>query len=129
VNVYSDIVPGDERLRDLLARTAVLVFPSEIDTFGYAVIEAMTAGVAVVAAANAALPEIVDDGVTGLLVASDGSDEDLCNAIELLLDDPERRRRMGAAGRAKALATYDARTTTARLVEVLHEAVAAFRRQ
>jgi glycosyltransferase involved in cell wall biosynthesis len=123
MRVFADIVPGDERLRVLLARTAVLVFPSEIDTFGYAVVEAMAEGTPVVAVANAALPELVDHGVTGLLVAHDGADEHLCAAIEELLDDPDRRRAMGVAARKKALARYDASTTTAQLVDVLREAV------
>jgi glycosyltransferase involved in cell wall biosynthesis len=127
VRVHSDIVPGDVRLRELLARTAVLVFPSEIDTFGYAVVEAMAEGTPVVAIANAALPEIVDDGVTGLLVPRDGADERLCAAIETLLDDPVRRRAMGAAARAKVEERYDAVRTTAALVDVLHEAVDRFR--
>jgi glycosyltransferase involved in cell wall biosynthesis len=127
MRVFSDIFPGDRRLRELLARTAVLVFPSEIDTFGYAVVEAMAEGTPVVAVDNAALPELVDDGVTGLLVAHDDADELLCRAIETLLDDPDRRRAMGVAARAKALASYDARTTTDALVDVLREAVVLHR--
>jgi starch synthase len=126
VRVFSDFVPGDERLRDLLARTAVFVFPSEVDTFGYAVVEAMAAGVPVVASASAALPEIVDDGVTGLLVPPRASDADFCSAIERLLADPGSRRSMGAAARRKAIAHYDAHDTTRRLVEVLYDAVDCF---
>ncbi len=121
VCVVGDLQPGDPRLDELLARTAVFAFPSEIDTFGNAVVEAMARAVPVVAARVNALSEIVDDGVTGLLV-DPGDDDQLETAISSLLDDEERRRRMGVAARARVLERFDARVTTARLLEVLRRA-------
>lgn len=120
VEVVADIVPGDPRLRELLADTAVFVFPTEIDAFGYAPIEAMAMGAPVVASDIAALPEIVADGETGLLVPK-GDDVALLAAISELLDDPTRAARMGAAGRTRVLERFDARVTTAQLVDVLRE--------
>jgi glycosyltransferase involved in cell wall biosynthesis len=120
VRVFNDIVPDDPRHAALLAETSVLAFPTEIDAFGYAAIEAMAAGVPVVATRLHALPEIVEDGVTGLLVAPD--DDELATALTTLLDDDELRRRMGEAGRAVAYERFDARHTTAALVEVLEAA-------
>jgi glycosyltransferase involved in cell wall biosynthesis len=122
VRVFDDFVPGDPRLRELLARTAVLVFPTEIDTFGYAAIEAMAAGCPVIAARISALPEVVVDGETGVLVDPAGGDAAYCAAIEDLLDAPERRRAMGESGRRRAERCFDARRTTGRLIEVLREA-------
>jgi glycosyltransferase involved in cell wall biosynthesis len=120
VRVFNDILPDDPRHAALLARTSVLAFPTEMDAFGYAAIEAMAAGVPVVATRLFALPEIVEDGVTGLLVAPD--DDELATALSALLDDDDLRRRMGEAGRAVARERFDAGRTTAALAEVLEAA-------
>lgn len=120
VRVHSDFVPGDPRLPELLARSAVFVFPSEMDNSPYSVLEAMRAGVPVVATRVGALPEMVKDGVTGRLVAHD--DGDLAAAIGALIDDPSRGESMGTAGRARVEERYDARVTTSRLLDVLTEA-------
>jgi glycosyltransferase involved in cell wall biosynthesis len=127
VNVFNDFRPGDPRLPELLSRTAVLAFPTDQDTFGYAVLEAMAAGVPVVASRITAIPELVDDGVTGLLVDPHNADE-LDTALGRLVDDPARRATMGAAARHRVLERFDARVTTAQLVDVLHEAVARYTR-
>jgi glycosyltransferase involved in cell wall biosynthesis len=120
VRVHGDFDPGDPRLPELLARTAVFAFPTEMDNSPYSVLEAMRAGVAVVATRVGALPEMVQDGTTGLLVTHD--DVTLATAIGALLDDPVRAEAMGAAGRARFEAVYDARVTTRRLLDVLTEA-------
>ncbi len=120
VRVFHDFVPGDARLPGLLADTAVFAFPSEIDTFGYAPLEAMAAAVPVVATRCNALPEIIEDGVTGLFV--DPDDDALAAAISALLADEERASGMGAAGRQRVLERFDARVTTLRLLDVLEEA-------
>lgn len=124
LRVFRDFRPGDPRLRTLFAETDVFVFPSRIDTFGYALVEAMAAEVPTVALAVAAVPEVVADGETGLLVDPDADDDALAAAIARILGDPEGARAMGRAGRVRALERFDARVTTARLVEVLREAVA-----
>jgi glycosyltransferase involved in cell wall biosynthesis len=120
VRVLSDFEPGDRRLPELLARTSVFAFPTEMDNSPYSVLEAMRAGVPVVATRVGALPEMVEDGVTGRLVAHD--DAELAAAIGGLLADPVRAEAMGAAGRARVEARFDARRTTRDLLEVLGEA-------
>jgi starch synthase len=62
--------------------------------------------VPVVASDAGGLPEVVEDGVTGLVVPR-GDSNALAQAIGSLLDDPERRRAMGQAGRARALRLFD----------------------
>ena len=121
VRVFADIRPDDGRLTQVLAETAVLAFPSRMDTFGYAVLEAMAIGVPVVAYRLHAVPELVQDAVTGILV-DPGDTTEFASALARLVDDPDLRRRMGHAARARVLAHYDARLTTARLVDVLTEA-------
>jgi glycosyltransferase involved in cell wall biosynthesis len=120
VRVMRDFEPGDPRLPELLARSAVFAFPTEMDNSPYVVLEAMRAGVPVVATRVGALPEMIEDGVTGLLVAHD--DRELAAAIGSLLDDLGRVESMGAAGRARVEARFDARITTLRLLDVLTEA-------
>jgi glycosyltransferase involved in cell wall biosynthesis len=122
VTVFRDIEPNDGKLAAVLARSAVFVLPSTMDTFGYAMLEAMAAGVPVVAFRCHAAPEIVDDGVTGLLVDPASGDDALAAVLGRLLDDADLRSRMGAAGRARVLERFDARVTTAQLLEVLAEA-------
>lgn len=120
VRVISDFEPGDPRLPELLARTSIFAFPTEMDNSPYCVLEAMRAGVAVVTTRVGALPEMVQDGSTGLLVTHD--DTALASAIGELLDDPDRANAMGAAGRARCEEVYDARVTTRQLLDVLTEA-------
>jgi glycosyltransferase involved in cell wall biosynthesis len=69
--------------------------------FGLVAVEAMRSGVPVVASRIGALPEIVADSVTGLLVAP-GNTPELIRAIRRLEEDPRLRREMGTAGRARS---------------------------
>lgn len=83
----------------------LLVNPSYVESFGMALIEAMAAEVAVVATRTGGMVEVVDEGVTGLLVDR-GDVPGLAKAIDQLLANPERRRAMGVAGRARATERY-----------------------
>ena len=121
VEVINSARPGDGVVTRILAETAVFVLPTEIDQSPYAVLEAMAAGVPVVTTDIGAIPEMVHDGVAGVLVRP-GDDRALAGAIESLLDDNEKRRRMGAAGRRRVVERFDARRTTTELLETLQEA-------
>jgi glycosyltransferase involved in cell wall biosynthesis len=85
-----------------IERAAVVVVPSMGEGFGMVALEAMERGRPVIAAGIGGLGELVQDGVTGRLVAP-GEAEPLRRAIVELASDPELARRMGAAGRARAL--------------------------
>jgi glycosyltransferase involved in cell wall biosynthesis len=72
--------PG-EKLRELFERSHVLLFPSHMDTLGFVILEAMANGVPVLATRHFAAPELVEDGVSGLLVEGENqlySDDGLC---------------------------------------------------
>jgi glycosyltransferase involved in cell wall biosynthesis len=73
-------------------------------------LEAQSCGVPVVATRVGAVHEVVEDGVTGLLVSPAQADA-LAAAILSLLDDPARRAEMGRAGRAAALERFDTETS------------------
>lgn len=121
VDVRNDVRPGDGQLERILGSADIFAMPGEIDAFGYAILEAMASALPVVATGQAAVPELVTDGVTGLLVPP-GDDAAFAKALTKLAADADARREMGAAGRKRALENLDARVTTRLLVEVLRDA-------
>ena len=83
-------------LADLYALADVCVVPSRTESFGLVALEAQASGTPVVAARVGGLPTVVADGDTGVLV--DGHDPQVwAKELGALLDDPLRRRRLGAA--------------------------------
>ena len=94
---------SDGELARLYGEAQVAVVPSLYEGFSLPAVEAMACGVPVVATTGGALPEVVGtDGETGLLVPPDDPGE-LARAIGRLLDDPDLRARLGAAGRQRIL--------------------------
>lgn len=90
----------------LLADADVFVLSSTSEGMPLTVLEAMAAGLPVVASAVGGLPELVEDGVTGLLVPP-RDPEALADVLRRLLADADLRRRLGAAGRARAEERFD----------------------
>jgi glycosyltransferase involved in cell wall biosynthesis len=84
----------------MLARAGGFALPSRSEGFGLAYLRAMRAAVPCIAGADNAAREVVEDGVTGLLVPPSDRDA-LAQAIIGLLGDSARRRAMGEAGRAR----------------------------
>ena len=111
------LVPRAEAGRVLARSLAVLVPSQWEETFGLVAVEAMAVGVTPVAPAAGSFPELVDDGVDGVLFAP-GSTESLAEAIARVDVDPARHLRMGAQGSR----TYERRFTRevglARLLEI-----------
>jgi D-inositol-3-phosphate glycosyltransferase len=90
-----------ERLGDYYALADVCVVPSRTESFGLVALEAQALGTPVVAASVGGLREIVEDGVTGVLV--EGRDpERYAEAIASVLEDPELRRSMSIEARLRA---------------------------
>ncbi|WP_405551435.1 glycogen synthase [Streptomyces sp. NBC_01171] len=91
----------------LLTHAAVFVCPSVYEPLGIVNLEAMACGTPVVASRVGGIPEVVDDGRTGLLVDTDGDFEgNLARALDSVLADPVAARRMGEAGRARAVGEF-----------------------
>jgi glycosyltransferase involved in cell wall biosynthesis len=106
--VFEGCIPNCS-VQSQYARAGVFVFPSVWhEPFGIPMIEAMAAGLPVVATRGGAISEIVIDGETGLLVDR-GDVRQLAVAISTLLANPGMRARMGSAGRERVarLFTWD----------------------
>lgn len=98
------LAPGQVRLQ--MQRSLFLVAPSTcLETFGLAVIEAFACGLAVIGSAHGGVGELIEDGVTGLLVAP-GDAADLAQKIRWALDHPQAMVNMGLAARARYLQHY-----------------------
>jgi glycosyltransferase involved in cell wall biosynthesis len=78
---------------------SVFALPTEQEGFGIVFLEAMASSLPIIATRVAAVPEVVSDGVTALLV-DPGDEAALAQALEKLLRDPAVRARLGGAGRA-----------------------------
>jgi glycosyltransferase involved in cell wall biosynthesis len=90
----------------LLGGASLFVLPSLTEGVSLTLLEAMASGLPVVATAVGGTPEVVDDGRTGLLVpASDPAA--MADAIERVLDEPDRAHAMGLAGRARVESHFD----------------------
>jgi glycosyltransferase involved in cell wall biosynthesis len=94
-------VLAPEEMAEVVAALDVVVSASEYEGFGLTMAEAMACGVPVVATAVGGVADVVDNGVTGLLVAL-GDDASLAGAIGRLRDDGARRLEMGRAGAVRA---------------------------
>jgi glycosyltransferase involved in cell wall biosynthesis len=112
------------RVAEVFERAEVVVVPSLGEGFGMVALEAMERGRPVVASAVGGLPEIVEDGRTGLLVPSADADA-LAEAIRGLAGDAARTADFGAAGRARALAEFSQERCTERTAELYREALGA----
>src|SRR5215216_195041 len=105
-----------ERLPAVLAHADLLVLPSLYEELGTVLLQAIQAGLPVVASKTGGIPDVIEDGVNGMLVPP-GEPEALARAIDLLLADRDLARRLseGAQQRAK---DYDWEVLAERILRV-----------
>ena len=120
VRRVDDVTVGSGRLWEVLREAAVFAFPSQIDQASNAVIEALAAGLPVLALEVSAMPELVGPDAGRLLAPHD--DEALVTTLRELVQDAALRARMGAAARQRFCDVYDARVSTRRLLDLFAEA-------
>ena len=112
-----------EELRASYARAAVFVLPSVVDArgdtegLGVVLLEAMNYGTPVVASRIGGIPDIVEDGISGLLVPA-GDEAALTTALARLLAEPALARRLGDAGRQRVRARFSWETIIRRWKDV-----------
>ena len=99
------LLPGRVEIRCWLERADVFVHTSRWEGFGIVLLEAMLAGLPIVATSVSAVPEVVRDGETGVLVGA-GDATALARALDRLLSDRELAAALGAAGRARARSEF-----------------------
>ncbi|MFG2126960.1 glycogen synthase [Streptomyces sp. NPDC048751] len=108
----------------LLTHAAVFVCPSVYEPLGIVNLEAMACGTPVVASRVGGIPEVVEDGVTGALVSVDDDFEaGLTRALDAVLGDPDKARRMGEAGRERAVGEFGWDAIARRTVRLYEEIV------
>ena len=129
--------PGVRYLTDRLSRAAmtelyrsasVFAMPSHCETWGDSLLEAMACGVPCVSSWRDAIPEIVTDGETGLLVEP-GDVTALAEALERLLLDEPLRRAMGVRGRERVLRAFRWDQVAERILPHLWRAASATSRE
>ncbi|MEO8564546.1 MAG: glycosyltransferase [bacterium] len=107
-------------------RAAIHVVPALDEGLGLTAVESLLSETPVVGFASGGLPDIVLDGATGTLVPA-GDENALAVALDTLLNDPDARRVMGAAGRDHALRLFGPDAAARRYVALYHDVMATTR--
>ncbi|HXI84194.1 MAG TPA: glycosyltransferase family 4 protein [Verrucomicrobiae bacterium] len=117
-------VVGEQKWQ-LLVAADMLVFPTfyYYETLGLVLLEAMQAGLPVVTTSRASIPDIIEEGVNGLMVAEQDP-LDLAEKVLRLANDPALRQRMGAANREKFHRLYTHEHYGQRMIRVFEELAA-----
>ncbi|WP_322865352.1 glycosyltransferase family 4 protein [Aquicoccus sp. G2-2] len=108
---------SQSEVAELLAKTDLLVLPSFAEGVPVVLMEAMAAELPVVTTQVAGIPELVQNGISGLLVPP-GAPDALANAISDIVQHPDKATKMGKAGRAIVCAEFDSNAEAARLAHL-----------
>lgn len=114
-----------DNVPDLISQLDVIVCSSHAEPFGLCLIEGMASEKPIVATRVGGIPEVVDDGVTGILVQP-RSPTELAEAVNSLLADRELRDAMGRAGRDRVLRFFTPESHVARMLEVYQRCLACY---
>ncbi|GAA3807207.1 glycogen synthase [Streptomyces coacervatus] len=121
VHWIPQMLPRPEVIQ-LLTHAAAFVCPSVYEPLGIVNLEAMACGTPVVASRVGGIPEVVDDGKTGLLVdVDDDFEAGLARALDSVTGDPEAARQMGEAGRERAVGEFGWDAVARRTVRLYEE--------
>lgn len=102
---FYDTIPNTQ-VPSALRKFDIFVNCSKQESFGVAVVEAMACGLPVVVTNTEGFREVVNDGVTGIII-KDREPQSLANALLKLLKNPQMREKMGKQGRRRVLEKYD----------------------
>ena len=107
---------SDDELAEAYAQCTIFVAPSRYESFGLIFIEAMMNGKPVVGSRVGGIPEIIDDGVNGLLFESE-NETDLHDKLEILIRDARLRHSMGEAGKATIVKKFGVEKTAQQTID------------
>jgi glycosyltransferase involved in cell wall biosynthesis len=115
---------GDRKdVSALLAQSQIFVLLSRYEGFPISLLEAMRAGLPVIASAVGGIPEQVEHCVTGLLTPR-GDVQAVASALQILIDNAQLRREMGTAGRQKFLREFTVEQMIVQIRDVYNQALA-----
>ena len=124
LNIYDDVhffdtIPNQE-VPKALNTMDIFVNSSNVESFGVNIVEAMACELPVVATPCPGPKEVIDNGITGV-VLNDWNHEELAEELIKLVEDPELRKRYGMAGREKVLREYDWSKNVETLIGIYHQ--------
>lgn len=108
---------GQDEIARFYADADIFCLPSFAEGIPVVLMEAMAMEIPVIATRIAGIPELVGDGLSGLVVAPGRSDR-IAEALQTLAEDADLRRAMGEAGRAKVIAEFDVARSAGQLREL-----------
>jgi glycosyltransferase involved in cell wall biosynthesis len=120
LSIYHNMQPNSPELLRLYQQSDLFVLPSLGECFGIATSEAMAAGLPVIASDVGGTADIIEPGRNGYIVPS-GSVAELGSAIEAILQDPERRRRMAVQSRQMAEERFNLEVNAQRIVAYMKQ--------
>ena len=109
-------------LVEVLSRGDIFIFPSRFDSFGIACCEAMAAGKAVIGSRSGGMAEIIEDGLSGLLVDPNNAAQ-IVDKISLLINNQSMIAKMGENGRKRILNEYSAAKNIPLLINAYIKAI------
>jgi glycosyltransferase involved in cell wall biosynthesis len=124
IRVFDDVTTNSPEMLDLFRKADLYALPTRADSHGIASLEAMAMALPVITTPVGGIVDAVQEGETGYLVPKDDVDA-LADRIRRLKADRALRLRMGAAGRKRVEARFDAATIAASVVDLLKRAAAS----
>lgn len=114
-------IPGDvQNVPELLAQHQIFVLLSDHEGLPMSILEAMRAGMAILATRLPGISELIEEGLDGLLVDNDPNQ--VAHALKRLLQDPALRQQLGQHARARYEAQFKPQAMASKLLEIYHEA-------
>jgi glycosyltransferase involved in cell wall biosynthesis len=104
----------------LFSKSSILISGSEIESFGLTIAEAMACGTPTIAPRVGGIPEVVNDGITGLLYDSSDMD-DAVDKLSRLMSDNELRQQMGKKSREKIINDFSVHKIVSQYDELYSE--------
>jgi glycosyltransferase involved in cell wall biosynthesis len=113
---------GRDELKEAFRGASLLVLPSLEDNCPMSVLEAMAAGIPIVASRVGGVPELIEDGVTGWLCDPRDS-QSMRSSVEQMLSDPDKASSMAEAAHAAAMRRYHPRVIAAEHVKIYRDVI------
>ncbi len=116
----------NEKLVELYNRSEIALSPSLYEGFGFPAAEAMACELPVIASTAGALPEVVGEHMETAMVVPPRDPQAIADAIDYLVENPDRRRAIGKAARRRVLETFTWENAAREMVKVYGEVICAY---